>query len=106
MGKHKRTSCSSNSSFQINTGFVPRLLVNESGYANSNGLSTDELALIGDVNGDGKFTNADLQSLVALLESGNGSTSVPEPMSMLLLAIGGLAMVRTKRLGRAAGRNN
>jgi hypothetical protein len=78
---------------------MERALANMSAYANSIGMTTDELSLYGDVNGDGEFTNADLQSLIALLQSGNGSTSVTEPTSLVLLALGGLAIVRRRRTG-------
>jgi hypothetical protein len=55
-------------------------------------LSSSDLLSIEDVNGDGKFTNADLQALIDLLQAGQGSTSVPEPEAGLLLAIGGLVL--------------
>ena len=68
-------------------------LTNLSGYESAHsGLSASDLSTIEDVNGDGKFTNADLQALIDLLQSGHGSTSVPEPQSGPLLAIGGLAL--------------
>ncbi len=73
---------------------MEQALTNESGYANSIGMTTDELSLYGDVNGDGIFNAADLQALLNLLKSGGGSTSVPEPASFLLLAIGGVALLR------------
>ena len=60
---------------------IEKALTNESAYANSIGMTTDELSLIADVNGDGVFNNADLQALLNFLKDGNGSTSVPEPTS-------------------------
>jgi hypothetical protein len=61
-------------------------LTDASAYALANGLTADQLALLGDVNGDGTFTNADIQSLLDLLKSGGGSTSpVPEPAAWLLM---------------------
>ncbi len=69
-------------------------LTNEFAYANSIGISTDELSLFGDVNGDGVFNNADLQALLNLLKNGGGSTSVPEPASYMLLAMGGLFLLQ------------
>ncbi len=71
-------------------------LTNESGYASSIGITTDYLSLLGDVNGDGKFTIADLQALLILLKNGGGSTAVPEPASFLLLTIGGVALLRRR----------
>ncbi len=51
-----------------------KALTNESSYASSLGMTTDEMSLYGDVNGDGKFTNADLEALLNLLKSGGGSS--------------------------------
>ncbi len=52
--------------------------------AHSN-LTNTQLLDIEDVNGDGKFTNADLQSLLIDLKNGGGSAdSVPEPASIVL----------------------
>ena len=43
---------------------------------------------IGDLNGDGKVTNADLQALLTLLKSGGGSAAaVSEPAPIALLAL-------------------
>jgi hypothetical protein len=52
-----------------------------------------QLALIEDVNGDGSFTNADLQFLINNLKSGGGSSDpVPEPASVVMLSLGVLAV--------------
>ncbi|HZZ27071.1 MAG TPA: dockerin type I domain-containing protein [Pirellulales bacterium] len=57
-------------------------------------LSDTQLLLIGDLDGDGKFTNADLQSLLNLLLSGGGSTTpVPEPSAFVL----GVVVIRGRR---------
>jgi fibronectin-binding autotransporter adhesin len=54
-------------------------------------LTGSQLTLIGDINGDGNFTNADLQALLDLLKSGGGSSNqVPEPTSATLAAIAAL----------------
>jgi hypothetical protein len=75
---------------------IEQALTNESAYANSIGMTTTELSLIADVNGDGQFTNADLQALLNFLKDGNGSTSVPEPTSFVLFALGGLFLYRRR----------
>jgi hypothetical protein len=65
-------------------------------------LSNDNLLTLGDLNGDGTINNADLQYLLNLLKSGGGSTSVPEPASYLLLASGGLALLRRAKMRKDA----
>jgi hypothetical protein len=75
-----------------------KALTNESTYANSIGIGVDQLSAIADVNGDGKFTNADMQALINLLKTGGGSESVPEPASIVMLAVGGLALVGKNKL--------
>jgi hypothetical protein len=47
-------------------------------------LNNTDLLGIGDLNGDGQITNADLQFLLNSLKSGGGSFAVPEPSSWLL----------------------
>jgi hypothetical protein len=51
---------------------------------------------IADVNDDGEVTNADLQALLNQLNSGGGSTSVPEPNTLALLSLGALVMTVVK----------
>ncbi len=80
-------------------GAMEKALTNESGYANSIGVTTDYLSLLGDMNGDGVFNNADLQALLNLLKNGEGSTSVPEPASVVLLALGGWVLLAWARRG-------
>jgi autotransporter-associated beta strand protein len=77
------------------------------GFQSSHLLSTDDMLNIGDINADGKITNADLQGLLNLLKAGGGSgggtTAVPEPSSILLLALGGL-MLTGKRFRRISAK--
>ena len=67
-------------------------LVNLNGYKNGGNslgadLSAGDILSIGDLNGDHIITNADLQSLLNLLKSGGGSTSVPEPAALVLMLL-------------------
>jgi streptogramin lyase len=65
---------------------MEKALVDLHSYQLSKSLSDAQLLAIGDVNGDGKVDNADLQSLIGYLNSGSGSTaSVPEPMGLVLV---------------------
>src|SRR4029077_15811214 len=54
-------------------------------YAASLGLTTSQLNLVGDINGDGVFNSADVQKLINTLKTGGGSESVPEPSTFVLL---------------------
>ncbi len=68
-------------------------------YKTARGLSDADLLAIGDLNGDGKFNNADIQSLLSLVANpiGIGSVAaVPEPASILLLIAGGLLFLSTR----------
>jgi hypothetical protein len=75
-------------------------LCDEAGFAAAHGLTTDQLTLIGDLDGDGQFTNADIQPLLQMLAtqpSGSATlSSVPEPASFILLSIAGLGIWRRK----------
>ena len=75
-------------------------LSNKPEFAASHGLTADQLGLIGDLNGDGKFTNADLPALLARLSSGGGSASVSEPATIVLLLLGALGFVAPKSAWR------
>jgi hypothetical protein len=58
-------------------------------YATDQGFSDPNTLLsVTDVNHDGKITNADLQALINLLQSGGGSTNpVPEPSTIVLAVL-------------------
>ncbi len=57
-------------------------------YEAAKGLTTAQMLLVGDVNGDGVVTGADLQALLNLLKSGGGSNnSVPEPSTLVLAVL-------------------
>ena len=77
-----------------------KALTDPVGYETQYGVSAATLQIIGDVNGDTKFTNADLQYLLTTLKSGGGSAdSVPEPASLVLLGLGALAIAFRRRSG-------
>jgi fibronectin-binding autotransporter adhesin len=58
-------------------------------YASNNSLSPTQLASIGDFDNSGAVTNRDIQGLLDLVASlgGGAVTAVPEPASILLLAL-------------------
>jgi len=78
-------------------GPMEQALTNPSAYKSTYApdITDPELALIGDVNGLGSFTNLDLQALlVVLANSGGGSlAAVPEPSTIVLAALGVLGLV-------------
>jgi hypothetical protein len=76
-----------------------KALANETGYAQTAGVSKSELEMVGDVNSDGKFNNADVQALIQYLKAGGGSADpVPEPSTLTLLALGAVVLVAKRRL--------
>jgi hypothetical protein len=82
----------------VNLADLPAMmtaLADLNAYETSQNLTDAQLQVIGDLNGDTKVTNADLQRLVNLIASGGGGslTAVPEPASILLMAIAGLMML-------------
>ena len=82
-----------------------KALTNSAGYESQYGVSPANLPIIGDLNGDGTFTNADLQFLLTTLISGGGSSNpVPEPSTLPLFASGLLLSMVAMR-GTAFRRN-
>jgi len=73
---------------------MEQALSNLKGYEQTHGgMSDSQVALIGDVNGDGKFDNADLQALIKSLKTGGGSADpVPEPSTLVLGVVGFLVL--------------
>jgi Dockerin type I domain/PEP-CTERM motif len=69
-------------------------------WAGNPNWAPDDLTLLGDVNGDGKFNNADLQYFVGTFLAGQGppsggqgnETTVPEPGTLTLLGLAGSAL--------------
>lgn len=63
-------------------------LTDPTDFSAAEGITTAQLSLIGDMDGNGSFNNADLQQLLTVLKTGGGSESVPEPSTFLLLTFG------------------
>jgi hypothetical protein len=86
---------------QLTQADVPAMLkalADLGGYKSLHGISQDYLLKIGDLNHDSVVTNADMQPLLAMLGgggSGSGIVVVPEPASVVLLGLGGLAFALT-----------
>ena len=82
-------------------------LTNLNAYKASKGWSNDDLYNIGDVNLDGRISNADIQAELDLVASlGGGSVAgVPEPTSLILMiiaAVPGYFVVRGRRKSSTA----
>ncbi len=78
-----------------------KALTDLTGYESQYGVTTGTLSLIDDINGDGKFTAADLQDLLILLKTGGGSGDpVPEPTTLALLVLGSFGLFAWRRIAR------
>jgi hypothetical protein len=68
-------------------------------YFNGNpNYTPSDRALLGDVNGDGAFSNADLQALITeVLAGGDDVSAVPEPASLVLLGLAASALLWVAR---------
>jgi len=53
-------------------------------FKTNTGLTSTDLLTEADLNHDGIFSNVDLQTLLTMLHSGNGTSTVPEPGSLVL----------------------
>ncbi|HZZ27367.1 MAG TPA: autotransporter-associated beta strand repeat-containing protein [Pirellulales bacterium] len=81
-----------------------KALTDLSGYESQYGVLAANVPLIGDINGDGKFNNLDLQAFLNLLQSGGGSAEpVPEPVSAELMLLGACALIGFRRFVKAVG---
>jgi hypothetical protein len=72
-------------------------------YMAAHNLSSSDVVAMGDLDGDGKVTNCDLQGLITMLANGGGSTLlavVPEPSAIYLLAAGAIPILHVRRLRR------
>src|SRR5262249_42242348 len=69
---------------------MEQALADAGGYESAHDNLADwKLKLIGDVNHDSQFNNADLQFLLTTLRNGGGSDNfVPEPSGIVLAALG------------------
>jgi len=89
---------------QVNASDIMAMITalnNLSAYEATTGLSAQQVTLIGDVNGDGKFNSADVQALEKFLAANHGTgIPAPEPASVVLLALAMPAFVRRIRRRR------
>lgn len=67
-------------------------LTNSEGYMARFGVDEDTMITLGDINNDGSFDTADVAPFVQVLVG--GSQSVPEPGTVLLLAVGAMLLLR------------
>ena len=81
----------------VNSADIPvmlNVLSDLNPYKNILQYTASQLLSIEDINGDGKFTNADVQALLNYLKAGGGSvTAVPEPTNFFGASLGLLTLV-------------
>jgi autotransporter-associated beta strand protein len=75
-----------------------KALTNLSGFQANNSLDATQMLTVADVDSSGSVNNRDIQPLLNLVASfGLGSVAaVPEPSTMVLLALGGVALLATR----------
>ena len=91
-----------NKTDQLDIPAMITALTDLNAYKAAHGNLTDaQLGAIGDLDGDGKVTNADLQKLLGTvaISGGTGALSaVPEPASILLAVVGLAAIIPLRRI--------
>jgi Dockerin type I domain/PEP-CTERM motif len=71
---------------------------NPSAWESTYNVTADTFNSVADVNGSGVINNAQIQSLLNLLKSGGGSTTVvPEPSTIVLAAAGLIGLLAIRR---------
>jgi uncharacterized membrane protein len=85
----------------VNAADIPTMMLamtNPSVYKSTYNVDDSQLQILANINQDGVVNNADIQSLLTLLKTGGGSAEgVPEPSTIALLTLGGLALVFRRR---------
>jgi hypothetical protein len=92
----------------VNNADIPAMLTalaDLNAFKTRNGLSDAQLHAIGDIDGSGSITNADINALIGLLRTGGGSLApIPEPASNVLtvMALPGVAFAVVCRRGKSS----